>query len=63
MLTIELKSVIMGLNVTSEVKEQIITVTAVPWGSCVKHLGIKLVDLVDKNPIPKSFPQLFASIM
>lgn len=39
--------IIMGLNLTSEVKEEITTITAAPWDTHVKHLGIKLIDSID----------------
>lgn len=41
------KSLIMGLNITSEIKESVTAVTLFPWGSHVKYLEVILIDSLD----------------
>lgn len=41
----------MGLNVSSETREQIRRIVFIPWKSIVKYLGLKLVAPLDKTAI------------
>lgn len=43
----------MGLNITQEIKEKVTAITATPWDTCIKYLGIKLSDL-NLKPIMNS---------
>lgn len=45
------KLIIMGLNITAEVWEQIKRIIPTPWKSMVKYLGLTLIALMDKTAL------------
>lgn len=57
----------MGFNVFPEIKDQVGAIVVAPWGTCVKYLGVWLVDTLESTklidlsltPVLKSVQQLF----
>lgn len=45
------KSVLMGLNITSETRAEGAAVTAAPWSSCIRYLGIRLSASMDPTSL------------
>lgn len=40
-------SAIMRLNISIELRNQLVAITPVPWEECVTYLEIRLIDLMD----------------